>query len=125
MSNLHTYRIRIRGQVAQTEVYANSPIGMAARSVDKTVTEVSVETDQSGLIGLVRHLHGRGFAILSISDDTGLQSCNRHMSRRQFLKTGRHRRYNRRRDCLRSDGFAPDPPPVYRAAFRFGGKQHV
>ena len=125
MSNLHTYRIRIRGQVAQTEVYANSPIGMAARSVDKTVTEVSVETDQSGLIGLVRHLHGRGFAILSISDDTGLQSCNRHMSRRQFLKTDGIVATTAAVTVCEATVFAPDPPPVYRAAFRFGGKQHV
>jgi hypothetical protein len=27
----------------------------------------SVRTDQSGLIGLIRHLHGRGFVLLSVA----------------------------------------------------------
>jgi hypothetical protein len=34
--------------------------------VDPDFTLLCLKTDQAGLIGLLRHLHGRGFVLLSI-----------------------------------------------------------
>jgi hypothetical protein len=36
---------------------------------DLDITRFTVHTDQSGLIGLIRHLHGRGFVLLSVSHE--------------------------------------------------------
>ena len=44
-------------------------VDLAAQNIaerDTAVSHFSVHTDQSGLIGLMRHLHGRGFVFLSV-----------------------------------------------------------
>jgi hypothetical protein len=60
------YHIRIRGQVDEDEINAMSPLQMVREWVNSAVTHFSVRTDQSGLVGLVRHLHGLGFVFLSV-----------------------------------------------------------
>ena len=35
--------------------------------VDAAATIFTIRTDQSGLIGLMRHLHGRGFVFMSVN----------------------------------------------------------
>ena len=66
MHDICTYTIQLRGQVNEGEINALGPLPM---TVEKTGAEASwftIHTDQSGLIGLMRHLHGLGFVFLSV-----------------------------------------------------------
>lgn len=63
---MNTYWIEIRGQVDVNELNPASPHHMTAIRVDPTPTLITVCTDQSGLIGLLRHLHGLGLELLSL-----------------------------------------------------------
>ncbi len=67
MNDICTYHIRLRGQVDEGEINAMSPFQMTVERVDQAATLITVCTDQSGLIGLLRHLHGLGFVFLSVS----------------------------------------------------------
>ena len=49
------------------EINATSPIQMTVERADADATLFTVRTDQSGLVGLLRHLHGLGFAFLCVS----------------------------------------------------------
>jgi len=66
MDDILTYQIEVRGQVNQDELNAISPIEIKVVRTDPSVTKFTITTDQSGLIGLMRHLNGRGFVLLSI-----------------------------------------------------------
>ncbi len=66
MNQACTYRILIEGQVAQDEINAMSPLQMTLEQSDTAATLLSVRTDQSGLIGLLRYLHARGLALLAV-----------------------------------------------------------
>lgn len=67
MHDIYTYHIQIRGQVDEDEINAMSPLQMTVVRVDTAATLFTVCTDQSGLIGLMRHLHGLGFVFLSVN----------------------------------------------------------
>lgn len=67
MHAICTYQIEVRGRVAESEINPKSPLTVNRVWVDVAATAFSVATDQSGLIGLLRHLHGRGFVILSVT----------------------------------------------------------
>jgi hypothetical protein len=67
MNDVYTYQIRLRGQLDEGEINAGSPLHMTVVQADGTTTLSAVHTDQSGLVGLLRHLHGRGFDLLSVS----------------------------------------------------------
>jgi len=69
MEDVCTYHIEVRGQVAEDEINITSPIHMTVVREDASATLFTVCTDQSGLVGLIRHLHGRGFVLLSVSHD--------------------------------------------------------
>jgi hypothetical protein len=60
------YQIEVRGQVDESDLNAMSPIQTTRVRADPVATLLTIHTDQSGLIGLLRHLHGRGFVFLSI-----------------------------------------------------------
>ena len=62
---MNIYKITIRGQVDVNELNPTSPHQMSLIYVNPTKTMVTVCTDQSGLIGLLRHLHGLGLELLS------------------------------------------------------------
>jgi hypothetical protein len=66
MDNLCTYHIQIAGQVAEDEINAISTLQMTLERIDTAATLFSICTDQSGLIGLLRHLHARGLVLLSV-----------------------------------------------------------
>ncbi len=66
MNNQCTYHILIAGQVAQEEINAMSPLQITLERIDVAATLFSICTDQSGLIGLLRHLHARGLVLLSV-----------------------------------------------------------
>ncbi len=61
------FHIQIRGQVDEAEINAMSPVQLVRDWMKTAVTQFSVHTDQSGLIGLMRHLHSLGFVFLSVS----------------------------------------------------------
>jgi len=67
MNDIFTYHIQLRGQVDEGEINAMSPLQMTVEQADATATLFTVRTDQSGLVGLLRHLHGLGFAFLCVS----------------------------------------------------------
>jgi hypothetical protein len=61
------YHIRLRGQVDEEEINSMSPLQMVWEEGSTAVTQFAVHSDQSGLIGLMRHLHNRGYFFLSAS----------------------------------------------------------
>jgi len=61
-----TYRIQLRGSVDIDELNALTPLLMTQVRAEAATTLVTVSTDQAGLIGLMRHLHGLGFQFLSV-----------------------------------------------------------
>jgi len=73
MKDTFTYEIEVRGQVDEQAINASSPLRMRVIQVDADgelpleKTRLSVRSDQSGLIGLLRHLHGRGLVLLSVN----------------------------------------------------------
>ena len=66
MNNTVTYHVQIEGQVAEAEINAISPLSVTLERIDTATTLLSVRTDQSGLIGLLRHLHARGLVLLAV-----------------------------------------------------------
>lgn len=66
MDELCTYQIEVRGQVDEKDLNTISPLEMTAVLVEPTATFFTIHTDQSGLIGLLRHLHARGLIFLSV-----------------------------------------------------------
>jgi len=66
MHDFCTYHIEVRGQVEENILNATSPLQMTVVQVNPDSTLFTIYTDQSALIGLMRHLHGHGFVIWSI-----------------------------------------------------------
>jgi hypothetical protein len=66
MHDICTYKIEVRGQVDENAFNATSPLQITAVQMDAAATLFTICADQSGLIGLIRHLHWQGFVILSI-----------------------------------------------------------
>jgi hypothetical protein len=66
------YQIKVRGQVDESELNAMSPLQTTVVRSDAdeehpyAATLFTIQADQSGLIGLIRHLHGRGLVLLSV-----------------------------------------------------------
>jgi hypothetical protein len=60
------YRIKVRGQVDESDLNAMSPLRTTVVRTDAADTLFTIHADQSGLIGLLRHLHGRGIVLLSV-----------------------------------------------------------
>ena len=67
MNDLCTYTLQLRGQVDEREINALGPLKMAIEKAGPDATWFTIHTDQSGLIGLMRHLHGLGFVFLSMN----------------------------------------------------------
>jgi hypothetical protein len=68
VNDTRPYLIRLEGLVSNETINANSPIEALVMQME-TFTRCAVCTDQSGLIGLLRHLHARGLMILSVTVD--------------------------------------------------------
>ena len=69
MNEVYTYQIELQGQDEDTDLNATSPLHMSVVQAAKTASRLSARPDQSGLIGLIRHLHARGYVIMSINSD--------------------------------------------------------
>lgn len=72
MHNICTYRIEVKAQIDAKALNALSPHQMTVLSTNRTATLFTICTDQSGLLGFIRHLHAQGVVLLSISRDSFL-----------------------------------------------------
>jgi hypothetical protein len=68
MKDVCVYTIRLRGQISENEINALVPLRLEdAGQAETGATCFTLCTDQSGLIGLMRSLHGLGFVLLAVS----------------------------------------------------------
>jgi len=67
MKDTSIYLIQLRGKVTEREINNMSPQRATVVQIESAATLVSISTDQSGLIGLLRHLHGQGYVFLSVN----------------------------------------------------------
>ena len=67
MKGISHYLIQIQGQIDKHDLKGMSPLELKNVRTDVSTTSFEVYTDQSGLVGLLRHLHARGFAFLMIA----------------------------------------------------------
>lgn len=67
MQDFCVYQIEVKGQVDEKSFNTKGPLQMTVIRVDTESTLFTIYTDQSGLIGLMRHLHNQGFVFLSLS----------------------------------------------------------
>ena len=66
MDGLSQYQIEVQGRMDSNGLNEAGPLQVNRLSGDEQSTVFEVRTDQSGLIGLLRHLHGRGAVLLSV-----------------------------------------------------------
>lgn len=59
------YQVEVRGQITASDLSAFGPPGLSVVCAEDLST-LTFQTDQSGLIGFIRHLHGYGFTLLSM-----------------------------------------------------------
>ncbi len=67
MNDVCGYIIQVRGQVAEGELNAMSPLQVAVTPIRPDMSLLTFSTDQSGLVGLISYLHGLGFVVLSVN----------------------------------------------------------
>ena len=67
MHTLCTYQIEVCGLAGEEELNALSPLAVTVIRADPAATIFTICSDQSGLVGLIRHLHGWGFLLLSVT----------------------------------------------------------
>jgi hypothetical protein len=66
MQDIYSYHVKVRGPVDEQAFNAASPLQMTVVEAGPAATLFKIHTDQSGLIGLIRHLHRQGFVLLSV-----------------------------------------------------------
>jgi hypothetical protein len=66
MHDVCSYHIEVRDTVNEDTFNSGSPLQITVKRVKRGATHFTVRTDQSGLIGLIRHLHRQGFVLLSV-----------------------------------------------------------
>jgi hypothetical protein len=64
MDDAWTYQIEICGEVDEADLNSGSPQRVGVERCGANRTVLTVRTDQSGLIGVLRHLHGLGLVLL-------------------------------------------------------------
>jgi hypothetical protein len=67
MNDVHLYHLTLAGQVTASEMTAFCPPGAEIERDGETYTILTVRTDQAGLVGLIRQLHGLGFELMSFN----------------------------------------------------------
>ena len=67
MQETYTYHIEVQGQVDENAFNTTSPTQATVEQGNAVSTLLTFYADQSGVVGLVRHLHHQGFVILSLS----------------------------------------------------------
>lgn len=64
LQNTYTYQIEVEGRINEKTFNAASPIQIRVENMQYSTTLLTVYTDQSGIIGLLRHLHRQGFVLI-------------------------------------------------------------
>ena len=67
LNDVRTYTIKIHGRVEEEDINPTSPLRFTIEPVEEASTCIKLQTDQSGIIGLIRHLHGLGLVLISMS----------------------------------------------------------
>lgn len=66
MDQVCVYRVKVKGQMDAGDFVERSPLELVIVRVSTTATLFTFCTDQSGLLGMLRYLHGRGLVLQSI-----------------------------------------------------------
>jgi hypothetical protein len=66
IDDIHTYIIKVNGYVDQEDINAASPVNISVDWANESTTNLLACTDQSGLIGILRHLHSMGFVLIAV-----------------------------------------------------------
>lgn len=66
MDHICAYRVEVKGQLDAGDLVKRSPLELVVVCASTTVTLFTFCTDQSGLLGMLRYLHGRGLVLQSI-----------------------------------------------------------
>lgn len=66
MHDICTYHIEVQGRVEESAFNATSPLQTTVIRTNSADALFTICADQSGLIGLIRYLHGHGFVLLSV-----------------------------------------------------------
>ncbi len=72
MREQHTYCVEVEGYADEAALNAAGPIGMKVEYADQSITRLSIRTDQSGAVGFIRYLHGRGFLLIAVNRMPGI-----------------------------------------------------
>ena len=67
MHDICTYYVEVQEQIDENVFNNTSPLQITIVVAEQKMTLFTICTDQSGLVGLIRHLHRRGFVLLSLS----------------------------------------------------------
>lgn len=74
--NVHTsqqdqrvYRLALQGPIDQEFVEAYCPAGTVLAREGETAVLANIHADQSGIVGLTRHLHNLGCTLLSLETE--------------------------------------------------------
>lgn len=67
MHNICTYHIEVQGKVDEMALNAASPITVYVDQTNEGTAQFTIRADQSGCVGLIRHLHQQGFVLLAMS----------------------------------------------------------
>ena len=62
----YTYYIKVHDEVNEIAFHTKSPLQMTVIQASPDSTVFKICADQSGLIGMMRHLHAQGFVLLSV-----------------------------------------------------------
>lgn len=71
MHDLSEYQIEIKGQIDERSFNATSPLQITAVETDSSGTKFIIFSDQSGLIGVIRHLHLQGYLLKAVLRRSG------------------------------------------------------
>jgi len=65
--DLRSYTLQLSGVLEDDFVASHCPPETVVLRKDNTTSLTNLHTDQSGMIGLLRHLHNLGYIILSVN----------------------------------------------------------
>ena len=72
MQEFCDYQIAVSGKLDQDLFNSESPIRISVNFSSPEMSRFSVQTDQPGVIGLIRHLHRQGFLLLFLRRESSL-----------------------------------------------------
>jgi hypothetical protein len=67
--DIRRYQLDLKGEIKEAALNATSPVHVRVMQTDAARSCITFEADQSGLIGLLRHLHQQGFVLLSLGSE--------------------------------------------------------